>query len=60
MRHHYEKPAIYSSIYGVNYACDHPIYDECTLYFINKKKGGDDLGRNETEVVYKIYEESSC
>lgn len=37
MRHHYEKPAIYSSIYGVNYACDHPIYDECTLYLINKK-----------------------
>ncbi len=32
MRHHYEKPAIYSSMYGVTYICDHPVYDKCTLY----------------------------
>lgn len=32
MRHHYEKPAIYSSMYGSTYICDHPVYNSCTLY----------------------------
>ena len=32
MRHHYEKPAIYSSMYGSTYICDHPVYYSCTLY----------------------------
>ena len=37
MRHHYEKPAIYSSMYGSTYICDHPVYDKCTLYQENDK-----------------------
>lgn len=34
MRYHYEKPAIYSSIYGATYTCNHPVYDRCTLFKI--------------------------
>lgn len=34
MRYHYEKPAIYSSIYGTTYACNHPVYNKCTLFKI--------------------------
>lgn len=34
MRYHYEKPAIYSSMYGTTYDCSHPVYDKCTLYLI--------------------------
>lgn len=34
MRYHYEKPAIYSSIYGTTYNCNHPVYDRCTLFNI--------------------------
>lgn len=37
MRYHYEKPSIYSTIYGTTYSCDHPVYDECTLFKINDK-----------------------
>ena len=37
MRYHYEKPAIYSSMYGRPYACDHPVYNRCTLFKINDK-----------------------
>ena len=37
MRYHYEKPTIYSSMYGHTYTCDHPVYDRCTLYTIGKK-----------------------
>lgn len=36
MRYHYEKPTLYSSLYGKRHACDHPVYDECTLYKIGK------------------------
>ena len=32
MRYHYEKPAIYASMYGHLYICDHPVYSRCTLY----------------------------
>lgn len=32
MRYHYEKPAMYLSMYGDTYKCDHPVYDKCTLY----------------------------
>lgn len=32
MRYHYEKPKIYLPMYGRNYRCDHPVYDECTLF----------------------------
>lgn len=34
MRYHYEKPRHYTSMYGVIYACDHLVYDQCTLYLI--------------------------
>ena len=37
MRYHYEKPAIYLSMYGVSHACNHPVYDKCTLYLIQNK-----------------------
>lgn len=37
MRYHYEKPAIYSSMYGFIYECDHPVYDKCTLYRIGNR-----------------------
>lgn len=37
MRYHYEKPDNYSSIYGVTYTVNHPVYDKCTLFKINNK-----------------------
>lgn len=36
MRHHYEKPTIYMSMYGLIYTCDHPVYSRCTLFQIAK------------------------
>ena len=38
MRYHYEKPDVYSSMYGNTYECDHPVYDKCTL-FIEDDRG---------------------
>lgn len=35
MRYHYEKPAIYSSMYGKTHICDHPVYNRCTLFQID-------------------------
>ena len=35
MRYHYEKPTVYTSLYGSTYECEHPVYDKCTLYLIN-------------------------
>lgn len=37
MRYHYEKPAIFSSMYGSVYYCDHPVYDRCTLLKVQDK-----------------------
>ena len=37
MRYHYEKPELYSSMYGETYYCNHPVYDKCTLYKIHNK-----------------------
>lgn len=37
MRYHYEKPRIYSSLYGRIYICDHPVYNQCTLFEIDEK-----------------------
>lgn len=37
MRYHYEKPKLYSSLYGKPYACSHPVYDVCTLYLIGNR-----------------------
>ena len=37
MRYHYEKPDLYSLTYGKTYTCEHPVYDECTLYLIGNK-----------------------
>ena len=32
MRYHYEKPAIYLSMYGNTYKCKHPVYSSCTVF----------------------------
>lgn len=37
MRYHYEKPTLYSQMYGETYKCDHPVYTYCTLYRIENK-----------------------
>ena len=37
MRYHYEKPTLYSSMYGTTHICDHPVYNKCTLFTINSK-----------------------
>lgn len=37
MRYHYEKPAIYLSMYGTTYSCDHPVYTKCTLFKIGDR-----------------------
>ena len=37
MRYHYEKPEIYSTMYGKTYKCNHPVYDTCTLYLIGNR-----------------------
>lgn len=37
MRYHYEKPSVYRSIYGNTYICNHPVYNRCTLYKIEKR-----------------------
>lgn len=37
MRYHYEKPELYSSLYGRLYICEHPVYDACTLFEIKDK-----------------------
>lgn len=37
MRYHYEKPTVYSSLYGSTYICNHPVYYKCTLYLIGNR-----------------------
>lgn len=37
MRYHYEKPEMYTSIYGEVYECDHLVYSRCTLFKIGDK-----------------------
>lgn len=37
MRYHYKKPAIYLSMYGQIYNCNHPVYNSCTLFKIDNK-----------------------
>lgn len=37
MRYHYEKPAVYFSMYGKTYICEHPVYSKCTLFLIEDK-----------------------
>ena len=37
MRYHHKKPNIYYSLYGNTYECNHPIYDNCTLFKIDNK-----------------------
>ena len=50
MRHHYEIPSVYSSMYGVTYICNHPVYNRCTLYKEN------DIG---LAVIQQRYDEST-
>lgn len=37
MRYHYEKPKSYTTIYGITYKCNHPVYDRCTLFKLGNK-----------------------
>ena len=37
MRYHYEKPTLYSSMYGTTYTCNHPVYDKCTLFTVGNR-----------------------
>lgn len=37
MRYHNEKPAMFLSMYGETYSCDHPVYNRCTLFKIGDK-----------------------
>lgn len=37
MRYYFEKPAIYFSMYGEVYICDHPVYNRCTLFKIKDR-----------------------
>lgn len=37
MRYHYEKPDIYTKMYGKTHVCSHPVYSKCTLYTIENK-----------------------
>ena len=37
MRYHHEKPSIFMSMYGETYICNHPVYNECTLFTINNR-----------------------
>lgn len=37
MRYHHEKPRLYVSMYGESYRCDHPVYDTCTLFKMNRR-----------------------
>lgn len=36
MRYYYEKTRGTVPVYGEIYACDHPMYDRCTLYLVNR------------------------
>ena len=35
MRYHYDKPKVYSTMYGKTYDCDHPVYSRCTIYLMD-------------------------
>lgn len=37
MRHHYEKPDVFLSMYGEKYICNHPVYNSCTLFRIRER-----------------------
>lgn len=37
MRYHYTKPIMYFSKYGSTYACNHIIYNNCTLFKIGNR-----------------------
>lgn len=37
MRYFYERPVVYSNTKGSTYRCDHPVYNECTLYLQGTK-----------------------
>lgn len=37
MRYHYEKPDIFTSLYGHIHTCEHPVYDRCTLFQMDNK-----------------------
>ena len=50
MRYHYEKPTIYSSMYGSTYICNHPVYSKCTLF---------EIGFRGLSVIQQRYDEDT-
>ena len=32
MRYYYNKPSLYTPVYGETYECNHPVYNRCTLF----------------------------
>ena len=37
MRYHFEPAETYTTQYGKLYECDHPVYNQCTLYKIHER-----------------------
>lgn len=37
MRYHSEKPKMPRTVFGRRYVCNHPVYDSCTLFELEKK-----------------------
>lgn len=57
MRYHYEKPKLYSSVFGTIYICSHPVYDRCTLYSIGRKGLAVIQQRYDNETKYTYWTE---
>lgn len=50
MRYHYNRPDVYSSMYGALYICEHPVYDRCTLF---------KMGENGLAVIQQRFDTAS-
>ena len=37
MRYHYDKPTVYSQLYGQLYICDHPVYNNSQANYVGFK-----------------------
>lgn len=57
MRYHYEKPTVYSTMYGTTYICNHPVYDKCTLFEIDEKGLAVVQQRFDTDTKHTWWEE---
>ena len=50
MKYHYEKPDLYLSMYGKTHHCNHPVYNQCTLFT---------MGDRGLAVIQQRYDERS-